>query len=209
MAQWPACSLLGRSVLRFPGAPAGADAITLRSPFMGAKSELAFPREQVHIGFPQEGGEYDVVRTRFRIGPWVAETARTRWVAALRVMGSDLDAESIEVVQHVVQRIFDPAQHIIPKCVGREGPVSFGVQDVEASGLAGDWGAELGRYPHWRNELKWVHGPSFVGFVSIIAGGAPTSPLQVNAAPAANRHWFYEWFPERFSPPSQDDLQVH
>jgi hypothetical protein len=153
--------------------------------FRGLKAEYGWDAETPHVRFPQEGGRYDIVRTRYRRGSWVLEMAESRHMWALRIMGEDLVGRGLEVARRVAHEIFLEKWDIRLIYVGKSGDVTFGKHDLEATGLAA-------QFQHWRDTLRWWYQPGMVVFVGIDAYGWPRRVPCLGPSDQANRYWFTE-----------------
>jgi len=152
------------------------------------------PPSALCLAFEQELGRYDIVRCRYQVHDWQVDLAVAAHVSAIRLSGSDMTGDPLAVAQQVAREVFEPDEGVLLRIEGCDGEITFGTQDVEATGPRVPM--EHGGWQHWRDSLAWWHEPGQVGFITIHADGVPTRQFPLGAAEGANRRWFSEDMPE-------------
>jgi len=173
-----------------PEGVAYADALQGRG-VTGCTHEFDVPPAVPCLGFVQEQGRYDIMRCRFWVQGWQVDLAMSKEVNAIRLSGSDLLGDPLQVAQRVADRVFEPEQGVVLRRVGCDGPVTFGTHDLEATGPASPYGWE-----HWRDTLAWWYQPGEVGFITIDAYGQPAKVRRPGALEGVNERWFSETQPD-------------
>jgi hypothetical protein len=154
---------------------------------MGLRPEYGPPSDALCLGFHNEGGLYDVVRCRYRVGIWGFEYAKTSQMASLRVACPDVAGSPLEVATIVAARIFEPAEGVILGFVGSQHGVSFGHHDLERTGARWTGKPVADAYmAHWRDLLQWWHENHAVGFVALRKWGGEKQMM----AAAGRTDWF-------------------
>ncbi|MGO1118897.1 hypothetical protein ACTL6U_09340 [Rhodovibrionaceae bacterium A322] len=138
--------------------------------------------------FPQEEGNFDLVRGSMTGDGIQFQTASSQFVLAVTVDLADLSlgqGDATALAQAAARSLFAlPSPSLVFQALGQEGAVQYGIRDFKAEGrpTAPDW-------PFWADLLAWFCDGTLLSFVTTKAPGGPT---QQSISPAAdqNRLWF-------------------
>lgn len=150
---------------------------------LDSKSQSALARSC--LLYPQEDGQFDIVRGACTTGGVTVATASSRYVLCLSMPVSANDqAAPVELAQAAARGLFDlPANVLVFKELGADGNTHYGIRDFAASKpLDPDW-------PHWGDALAWWCDGQVAAFLTTKAPGGSTQEVIMPSADQ-NRYWF-------------------